>query len=91
MLISKLKNMQTVFAKYEHTKPGFPKVKLKFVEDRTVALGYTDPYLTVKGEIKPWSWEYGQEVLSYGQLKSELKRFEEYAVATYRDDETVQG
>lgn len=78
--------MKITFARYEHSRIGFPGVVLKWDYDGVANI---NPYLTVKGIIKPWSWQYGVEKVY--QMEAEINRFEKYVSTMWGDDISVQG
>lgn len=88
--------MKTLFAKYEHAKVGFPKVKLKFHEDAEKGVGFREPYLTVKGVIKEWHWSLlgnkpKESIITSTDFEKEIARFEKWVVDNFADDASVQG
>lgn len=82
--------MKAVYTSYEHTKPGFPKVILKWTEENNVA---QLPYVTVHGVIQRWSWEYGTDIMSANSqnYEKEMARFDKWVCQTFSEDATVQG
>lgn len=88
--------MKTVFASFEHSRVGFPKVKLKFSEDANLGAGYIDPYVTVNGIIQEWNWSPDGNVskkiiLPCREIEQEIKKFESWVVLRFGDDISVQG
>lgn len=80
--------MRINFALYEHTRLGFPHVKLKWVmEDGK----WSAPYIVIKDVIRPdlgWSWH---ELHPESWAKEEMKRFDDWVGKIWCDDITVQG
>lgn len=88
--------MKAVFASFEHSRVGFPKVKLKFSEDASVGDGYIDPYVTVNGIIQEWNWSPNGSgskkiILPRREIEDEIKKFESWVVLRFGDDISVQG
>ena len=82
--------MKILFAKYEHTKIGFPGVKLRWSSDD--GIGYYGVYATVDGVIKPWNWSYGQPSrINKYQLYKELARFDKIVGEQFSEIASVQG
>lgn len=78
--------MKITFARYEHSRIGFPGVVLKWEYD---GVANVNPYLTVKGIIKPWHWRYRAEKVY--QMKEEISKFEKYVSDMWNNDISVQG
>lgn len=78
--------MRITYAKYEHTKIGYPGVVLKWSFNGLV---HHDPYITIKGIMKGWGWEYQRKETS--NIKAETDRFEAYVSQAFGDDASVQG
>jgi hypothetical protein len=78
--------MKLTFGAYEHSRIGFPGVKLKWmVEDGKV----TDAYLVIKGVIsQPWTWH---ELRPMPFMEYEMSRFDTYVLTNFAEDSTVQG
>lgn len=78
--------MKTLFALYEHTRIGFPLVKLKWtVENGEI----TSAYVTEKGVMSgEWVW-HNQYPIPF--MRDELERFDEWAVGQFQHDAFVQG
>lgn len=78
--------MKITFARYEHSRVGFPRIVLKWDYD---GIGYINPYITVNGVIKPWAWDFGQEKIF--RMEKEIEKFEKYVSIMWGDDASVQG
>lgn len=72
--------MKRTFASYEHTRVGFPHIVLKWSE---INGKHVEPYLSVNGIMKGWSWEFGQNAIYSHDIESELARFDKYVVDVY--------
>ncbi len=78
--------MRTVFACYEHSTIGFPKIKLKWYEDNgTVGRAYWVKHDIIQTE---WTWR-NQYPTPF--IQSELARFDEWVRNVYQNDISVQG
>jgi hypothetical protein len=75
------------YALHEHKAPGFPGVALKWHEEHGA---YVAPYVTVRGLIRPWSWEDGQGQV-YASIEAEKTRFETWVRQVFAEDASVQG
>lgn len=81
--------MKIISASYQHNRPGFPGVCLKW--HYADGVGYISPYITVLGIIQPWSWEYSQVAVPSGGLEREIARFDTWVGERYCNDASVQG
>ena len=79
-------NFRPDSACYSYYVIGFPKIQLKWQE---LGIKVEDPYITVKGIIKPWSWERGHG--GSVDFRKEIPRFEEWVRDNFSKDPTVQG
>ena len=78
--------MTTILSIREHSRIGFPKVKLKIITERD---RITEAYLTVHGVIEgTWFWHnpHPEAFLDF-----EIKRFDDYVLVRYGNDPSVQG
>jgi len=80
--------MQITFATYQHTKPGFPKVVLKWHEQDGKAL---EPYVTIKGVVSGWGWEMGFTPTCSQDYQKEMDRFDKWVAGRFSNDISVQG
>lgn len=78
--------MKITFAQYEHSRIGFPGIKLKWAFD---GHKHVAPYLTILGVMHPYSWEHGSEHVF--DMARELARFDALIGEQYASNQTVQG
>lgn len=81
--------MKATFIKYEHSRIGFPHVKLKFHSND--AFTFEDPYVTIKGVIKPWAWSIERNPCHDWNVDAELEKFDKWVCDNFSDDESVQA
>lgn len=78
--------MTRIFAQYEHVTLGFPKVKLKWTEERDK---FVEPYLVINGVIEgPWRWH---NIHPEPFIKGECERFDAYVRKRFAENIEVQG
>lgn len=77
--------MKITSANYEHSRIGFPKVKLKWFYDGR----HKSPYVTVHDAIINWEWKHPIEGAHC--IDVELKRFDDWVVSRFGNDASVQG
>lgn len=82
--------MKQTSASYEHSRIGYPGVKLKWFEEDGKVIS---KYITVAGIIEPWSWSYESEKHKdfFPNLERELKRFDDYVLRVYENNLQLQG
>ncbi len=79
--------MRATLICYEHTRIGFPRVKLKWMVEEGK---WGKPYIVIKNIIQKdtWSWQHPHPDV-YPQ--DEMARFDKWVGERYSDDASVQG
>jgi hypothetical protein len=79
--------MKITFASYEHSRIGFPGIKLKWHAKNGKFL---DPYVTINGVIQENRWTWGNpHPAAFAQ--AEMERFDEWVGNLFSNDASVQG
>jgi hypothetical protein len=79
--------MKLVFAFYEHTRLGFPHVKLKWASEDG---RWSPPYVVIKGIIQKDTWHW-HERHPESWAAEEMKRFDAWVGERFSEDVSVQG